>query len=320
MADNIKMKNKSMNQSTILIFFFIVFVSEFITMLILYFFPPFPPMVEAIIDSTMLTLFITPAAYFTIYLPMKHYYELVIQKEAERKLLQEQFFQSEKLATLGTLGAGVAHELNNPLSVVSGYAQLILMSKEDTSIEKIKEHAKLIHSQAERMKKIVDQIKNAGHSSINEERKPSDIHKTIENSLILLNKQLVNRNITVQLNFGELPLINGYQIKLESVFQNLIINARDALEESTKEDKTIIITTLLVDSKHIRISFKDNGIGIKPENLSRVTEAFFTTKPIGKGTGLGLSLVKGIVEEHEGTLEIKSIYGNGAEFIITLPI
>lgn len=309
-----------MNQSTLLIFFFIVFVSEFITMLILYFLPHFSPMIEAVIDSSILTLFITPAAYFTIYLPMKHYYELLIQKEAERKLLQEQFFQSEKLATLGTLGAGVAHELNNPLSVISGYAQLILMSKPDVTVEKIKEHAKLINSQAERMKKIVDQIKNAGHSSINEERKPTDIHKTIENSLILLNKQLTNRNITVQLNFGELPLVRAYQIKLESVFQNLIINARDALEDTTRDNKTIMITTALVDSKHIRISFKDNGTGIKPEHLGRVTEAFFTTKPMGRGTGLGLSLVKGIIEEHEGTLEIKSTYGNGAEFIIILPL
>lgn len=281
-----------------------------------------------IIIITLLMLILSIVLFLIVYHADKHItlqeqeqkrsFEKLIVTENERNKIKEQFYQSEKLATLGTLGAGVAHELRSPLTVILGHAQLLERAT-DVNIAKIQERAKRIVESVNRMSKIVDRIRQFSRSSELESKVKININQIIEDSFILLSTQLRNRNIEVVKEFGEVSETLLYQIKLESIFQNLIINARDALDEIEKSNKEIRIKTYM-EKNFIVVEFSDNGPGIQPENISRITEAFFTTKSLEKGTGLGLSLVKSIIEEHKGTLEIKSSYGAGATFIMRFPI
>lgn len=231
------------------------------------------------------------------------------------KTTQAQLIQSEKLSAVGEFVAGVAHELNNPLTSVVGFAEL--MQQSDVS-ERHRRFLDLIVNSAQRCHKIVQGLLSFARQH-KPERKAVKLQGLIESTIGIVQYQLRTNNIEVvtQLDPG-LPRVIGDSHQLQQVFLNIINNARQAIE-AHRPKGTIRISAETTD-RTVRLLFQDDGPGISAENLSRIFNPFFTTKEVGKGTGLGLSLSYGIIKEHGGSLNVESQLGAGATFIVELPI
>ncbi len=228
---------------------------------------------------------------------------------------RERMVQSEKLSTVGQFVAGVAHELNNPLAVVTGFSELLLEMKPD---ERMREQVEIIGKSAERCHKIVSNLLRFSRVH-RPEKKVIRVNDTIDEVVELMAYDLRTSNIEVVKDFeAVLPPIIADHHQLQQVFVNLLGNARQAVE-AFRPDGRIILRSRASDGR-VRVEIADNGPGISPENKKRIFDPFFTTKPVGKGTGLGLSLVSEIVHDHSGTIELASELGHGATFIIELPI
>jgi C4-dicarboxylate-specific signal transduction histidine kinase len=241
------------------------------------------------------------------------------RREQELREKQEQLVQAAKLATLGELTTGVAHELNNPLNniglFVGNVIDLIELGRLDPD-HMLRDLNKAME-QVQKAGQIITHLRTFGRVAPSS-REPVSVNHTIIQALSLLNEQLRLREIQVRLELDkDDPRVLGNAIQLEQVFLNLLTNARDALFDSPC--KSIHITTCL-EADTIKIAFKDTGPGI-PRNLqSRVFDPFFTTKDVGAGTGLGLSITYGIVRDHQGTIWLDSGHGEGAVFVIELPV
>ena len=230
------------------------------------------------------------------------------------KTTQAQLIQSEKLSGIGEFVAGVAHELNNPLTSVMGFSELL--SRADSNPQN-KRHLDMIHKSAQRCHKIVQSLLSFARRRA-PERKLANINELIEGAVEFLNYQLRTSNVEVTTQLDpKLPtaMVDPHQI--QQVFLNIINNARQAIEGH--QPKGSIRITTETCGHNIRIVFKDDGPGIPEQNLSKVFDPFFTTKDVGKGTGLGLSLCYGIVKEHGGSISVRSKPGDGASFVIELP-
>lgn len=242
------------------------------------------------------------------------------QLEAKLKMTQASLVEATKMRALGELVAGVAHELNNPLMASQTILHVIFKNLKEDCPER--ERLELIRKCNNRIEKIVEHLREFSRQT-----KPSfekiNINKPIENALMITGQQLLNHSISIEKNLGEdLPDIVGDTNQLEQVFLNLISNARDAMEED-EPPKTLSISSALVDEetgKKVVVTVGDTGGGIAKENIDKILEPFFTTKPVGKGTGLGLSLCFGILEAHGGRIEIKSELGRGTEMKVYLPV
>ncbi len=231
------------------------------------------------------------------------------------KTTQAQLIQSEKLSGIGEFVAGVAHELNNPLTTVMGFSELLQMGD---SPPQQKRHLQMIHQSAVRCRKIVQNLLSFSRKH-QPERKAVALNKLIEESVEILAYQLRTSGIEIVTEFdAQLPLVLVDQHQMQQVFINIVNNARQAIEENQAKGSIRISTSR--EGERIKIIFHDNGPGISAENLSKLFDPFFTTKEVGKGTGLGLSICYGIVKEHGGTIVVQSQPGNGAKFIIELPV
>ena len=248
---------------------------------------------------------------------------LLHEKDKQLRSAQAQLAQAGKMATLGTLGAGVAHELNNPLTVISGEADEILDSinngfqGDDFTVIS----ANNIKKCADRMRLIIDHIRQYARKDEECAGSKLDVNSVIKDSLLILESQLRNSGIQVQLMLSEpLPPIWGHANKLESVFQNLISNAKDAFAQNdgNKHKELVIQTNHHKDE--IVVTVSDNGCGIPPDAQTRIFDPFFTTKEIGRGTGLGMSIARGNIEEHKGTISLESSPEAGTKFTIRLPL
>ncbi len=232
----------------------------------------------------------------------------------EKRKLEQQLLQSEKLSAVGTMISGVAHELNNPLTSIIGNSQLL--AKRDVP-EDIKRKLEIILKESIRSSKIV-----SGLLAFAREHRPEQkmiaVNDILRETIKLREYDLVVSNIDVRLSLSEdLPRTFADPYQLQQVFINLINNARDALAE--KEGAALIIRTYR-DKTRIFVDFEDNGPGIEKDDLAKIFDPFFTTKEVGKGTGLGLSMAYGIVKEHDGTISVESEAGKGAKFVVALPI
>ncbi|CAN2038985.1 two-component system, NtrC family, sensor kinase [Candidatus Magnetomoraceae bacterium gMMP-15] len=248
--------------------------------------------------------------------------EKLILINNELKETQLQLIQSSKLASIGELATGVAHELNQPLSYIRNGVQLMMMdSPEDYNFQEIYETLKKVEKGTDRMMLIINNLRRFSRQTIIEFI-PFDIHKVIDNTLIFYNEQFKVHNILIEKKFASgLPKVAGNSNQIEQVFINLISNARDALDE--KEEARLIIKTDFQPKKNdpgiVSIKFIDNGMGISLSNQEKIFDPFFTTKEEGEGTGLGLSISYGIIKEHKGNINVSSIEGKGTTFTIRLP-
>ena len=235
--------------------------------------------------------------------------------EEEKKEMEQRAQLASRLASVGELSAGIAHEINNPLTGVIGYSELLM--QEDVP-EHIKRDLEVINDGAKRVAGIVKGLLTFARQS-KPERTVVDINQVVEVALRLRSYELETSNIKVTARLApDLPVTVADAGQLQQVFLNLIINAEAEMRSAHGKGKLTIKTERL-DGK-IRISFKDDGPGIAEENLERIFDPFFTTRETGKGTGLGLSICHGIVTEHKGRIYVESQLGSGATFIVELPI
>jgi len=227
---------------------------------------------------------------------------------------QTQLLQSEKLSAVGEFVAGVAHELNNPLTSVVGFAEML--GNQDMNA-KSQHYADMIFKSAQRCQKIVHLLLSFARPQ-KPERKPVSVNTLVESVLEIVAYPLRTNNIEVVTRLGqELPLVMADGNQIQQVLLNILNNARQAIEASRPAGRIAIITSTL--GTRVRIVIEDNGPGIPKEILPRIFNPFFTTKGVGKGTGLGLSLCYGIIKEHGGSITPVSRNGEGATFTIELP-
>jgi len=241
------------------------------------------------------------------------------RREHELRDKQEQLVQAGKLATLGELTTGVAHELNNPLNniglFVGNAVDLIELSVTDKG--QIVRELRHAMQQVRKATEIISHLRTFGRAAP-VSREPVSLRQVIERALSLMQEQLRLRAIEVTLELGsEEAVVLGNPIQLEQVFINLLANARDAVADSRR--KAIRISGS-VGSAAVEVALTDTGHGIPPGLERRIFDPFFTTKEVGKGTGLGLSITYGIIKEHGGTISVVSPPGEGATFLIRLPL
>jgi C4-dicarboxylate-specific signal transduction histidine kinase len=240
------------------------------------------------------------------------------RREKELREKQEQLVQAGKLATLGELTTGVAHELNNPLNniglFVGNAEDLIKLGATDK--EQIIRELQRAMQQVRKATDIISHLRTFGRAAP-VSRELVSLRHVIERALSLMREQLRLRDIEVTIELGPPePMVLGNSIQLEQVFINLLTNARDAVADSPR--KAIRISGS-VGHEAVEIIFSDTGHGIPPEFERRIFDPFFTTKEVGKGTGLGLSITYGIIKDHGGTISVLSRADEGATFLIRLP-
>ena len=239
---------------------------------------------------------------------------VVLEDVTTRISLEEQLQQREKLSSIGLLAAGVAHEVNTPLTGVSSYTQMLL----GMLAENDPKHALLqkVRAQAERATNIVNNLLNFSRTGNATEFGELDIARVLDDTLQLLEPQLRRNQIEIVRSYDrEAPEAFGNAGKLQQVFTNLILNARDAIMDGGR----ITIATSAAEDGSLAVEISDTGVGIAPENVAKIYDPFYTTKGVGQGTGLGLAVSYGIVQEHTGRIGVESIPGRGTTFRITLP-
>jgi two-component system NtrC family sensor kinase len=239
---------------------------------------------------------------------------VVLEDVTSRVRLEEQLQQREKLSSIGLLAAGVAHEVNTPLTGVSSYTQMLLGMLSETDPK----HALLlkVRRQAERATNIVNNLLNFSRTGSATEFTEIDIARVLDDTLQLLEPQLRGNQIEIIRAYDpDSPRVFGNSGKLQQVFTNLLLNARDA----SAEGGSIRIATIPSEDHSLVIEVSDSGMGIAPENVAKIYDPFYTTKGVGRGTGLGLAVSYGIVQEHSGHISVESTPGLGTKFRITLP-
>ena len=238
---------------------------------------------------------------------------LVVEDISARVQLEEQLQISEKMASIGLLAAGVAHEVNTPLTGISSFTQMLLQNAEpDAPSTKVLEK---IERQTFRAAKIVNGLLNLARP-VQVDSGPVDVNAVINDVLALLEHQMRTGRIQVRKELAPVaPVVQGMEYKLQQVFLNLFLNARDAMP---KGGWLTIVTR--AEGGHATIEVADTGSGIPEDHLSRIYDPFFSTKEIGKGTGLGLSITYGIVQEHNGSITCDSAVGQGTRFTLSLPL
>jgi len=243
---------------------------------------------------------------------------IIVDDITERMELESQLSQAEKMSSIGLLAAGVAHEVNTPLAVISSYAQLL--SKHINGDTKLADLTDKITRQTFRASEIVNNLLNFSRTSATEFT-DININRIIGETLTLLEHQFKTSRIRVETDFHEdLPLIHGNAGKLQQVFLNLFVNAKDAMAGS---GGTLRINT--ANGTGVQISISDTGAGIAPEHINKIYDPFFTTKSSpregqSRGTGLGLSVTYGIIQEHAGKIRVESLPGKGTTFYLEFPL
>jgi PAS domain S-box-containing protein len=239
----------------------------------------------------------------------------IVRDVTDEKRMTEQLVQQEKLAAVGELVSGVAHELNNPLASVMAFAQLLLAAPEDAPQDR---HAiDAIHQEAKRAAKIVSNLLTFARQH-QPERTVTDLNRVVDDTLELRRYALRVAQVDIETRLDPaLPITWADPFQLQQVVLNLVTNAEQALGAWSGQRRIVVSTERVRDKLVLTVT--DNGPGIAPEHVSRIFNPFFTTKPVGEGTGLGLSISDGIIREHGGRIRVESAPGAGARFIIELP-
>jgi signal transduction histidine kinase len=269
-------------------------------------------------DMRALTLFADQAALALekaqLYRDSQRQLEKLLSVLDELSRTQAQLIHSEKLASLGVLAGGVAHEINNPLLVILGRTELMLMDQ-DVPEDK-KSNLQTICTETERIARIVENLLAFSRRSRQEKIEKVDVNEAIERTLMLSEHQLTVGNVKVHKELDpNLPQIDANAGQLQQVFMNLIINAGHAMPEGGE----LTVRTGTIPEERIFVEITDTGCGIPPEYINRIFDPFFTTKEESKGTGLGLAVSRNIVENHGGDIGVRSAVGLGTTFRVILP-
>jgi PAS domain S-box-containing protein len=236
---------------------------------------------------------------------------IVFEDVTEKVSLQHQLVTSEKLASIGLLSAGVAHEINTPLTGISSYIQMLQKRLTDVHYAEI---LKKIEAQTDRMAKIIKNLLAFARNPADMSFHRVNLKELVEGIVALIDYKLKSMNISLKLDLKETGSVYAQPERLQQVLINIILNALDAMP---KGGKLGIGLAQEGDRAVIRVS--DTGVGIKPEHMPRIFDPFFTTKGVGKGTGLGLSISYAIIKEHSGDIKVESEVGRGTTFTISLP-
>jgi PAS domain S-box-containing protein len=231
----------------------------------------------------------------------------------ERRQLEAQLIQSTKMASLGVMAGGIAHEVRNPLGIISAASQLLLERPDDVQLRS--ECAQKIYSATQRASSIIESLMKFAQPQV-EPMAKIDLNASLEDILSLMSNQLRVQQVALVKEIQEnLPRVYGHPNLLQQVFSNLILNSCNAMPEGG----TLTVACLPAETGTIEVRFSDTGHGILPEHQPKIFDPFFTTMPVGKGTGLGLSISYSIIQQHGGSITVNSQMGLGTTFIIRLP-
>lgn len=237
---------------------------------------------------------------------------VMLRDVSERKRLQAQLRRTERIAELGTLASGMAHEIGTPMNVILGRAEYLMDRVKE---EPIKKGLQTIVTQVERITKVMNQLLSFARRKT-PERRPLDLQKAIEESVEIFRERLAKNRIHVEMDLVDpCPLVLGDADQMNQVLINLIMNAVHAMP-----DGGTLSIGLAREKDFVKLTVADTGHGIPHEVVKKIFEPFFTTKEFGKGTGLGLTVVKGIIEEHQGSIAVESEEGKGTRFRVLLPV
>jgi Na+/proline symporter/signal transduction histidine kinase len=240
---------------------------------------------------------------------------ILIEDHSERYSLEEKLVHSERLASIGQLATGVAHEIGNPVTGIACLAQDMQNDPENTT--SLKSNLQQILTQTDRISNIVSSLVNFSHfgAPLEQPTEPLSIHHTVNEAIQLVSLSDSSKNLEYINRCDQSIIVQGHSQKLVQVFVNLLRNAGEA---SGQDQSILIDAEIRVDN--VQITVKDFGEGIKEEHLSKIFEPFFTTKNVGEGTGLGLSLTYNIIQEHAGSISVSSELGDGCQFRVSLPV
>jgi two-component system NtrC family sensor kinase len=237
----------------------------------------------------------------------------VQERTEELRKTENQLIQSDKVASLGKLAAGVAHEINSPLTGILTYSSLLLKSKKEGDPER--EDLEVIVNETNRCKKIVRGLLDYARQTT-PQKTSSDINELLDKSIDLISHQATLQNVRIERKFRpDLPKIMIDVGQIQQVFINILLNAIEAMSQGGN----LTVSSSLEDGM-VALAFADTGVGIPEDILPKILDPFFTTKEQGKGTGLGLSVSFGIIERHRGKLQVKSKVGEGTAFTVKLPV
>ncbi len=257
--------------------------------------------------------------YLISYYPIsydEHEAAVYIMKDiTETRRLKDQVYHLDKLSSLGTLTSGVAHEINNPLTGIIGYTEMLLMKNEDDTTKK---YLRNVYDSALRCKRIVENMLTFSRQTP-AQKSVESINDIIDKTIELHEYWLKSTNIEIIRNYGKVPYVSVDRQQMQQVVLNLLINAEQAISETDRRGRIEFKTSFNRELKFTLIEVADNGKGIPPDILPKIFDPFFTTKPVNKGTGLGLSIAHGIIAEQGGTIEARSVSGKGTSFIIRIP-
>jgi PAS domain S-box-containing protein len=244
---------------------------------------------------------------------MKPYGTIIVFEDITEKIsLQQQLLTSEKLASIGLLSAGVAHEINTPLTGISSYVQMLQKKLTDPHYAQILEK---IETQTDRVGRIIKNLLNFARNPSDSSFQRVDLKESLQEIISLIEYKLKNMNIELELVLAPVPPFHAQGERLQQVYINIILNALDAMPQGGK-----LRIELSQTGQEAAVKITDTGAGIKAEYLSHIFDPFFTTKGTGKGTGLGLSISYAIIKEHEGRIQVESEPGKGTSFIIVIPM
>jgi signal transduction histidine kinase len=237
---------------------------------------------------------------------------------SEKRILEKQLIHTQKMESIGTLAAGIAHEVGNPLASISAIVQVVQRSTDD---EFVKEKLSLVKSQITRISKIIRDLVDFSRPS-NYELKVVDINSNIIEAVEITKVGSKAKDIKFTLDLSkELPSLPLIADQLQQIFVNILLNGVDAINERpNKFEPAEIKVKTYIEDEDVVIIFSDNGAGIPEAHLSKIFEPFFTTKSEGRGTGLGLWVSYGIIKSFQGDIKVSSKLGEGTSFVITIPI
>jgi two-component system NtrC family sensor kinase len=239
-----------------------------------------------------------------------HYRDITDERQLQRQLMQ-----TDKMAAIGTLAGGVAHEINNPLAAILAFTQLAIRELEETHL--CQDNLKEIEDATLRCKKIVRDLLDFSRQSFEERMQPLNLNEVIQKAMNLIQVNARHSQINIVQNLShDLPMLIGHMHKLQQVLLNFVTNAMHAMKDG---GILTISTSQSADRRHLLLEIEDTGDGIDGEDLDKIFDPYFTTKEQGEGTGLGLSISYNIVQEHKGSIAVESRKRQGTKFTITFP-